>query len=371
MIIDWALERPGGPDPGAGSPDPGAGGPGEQRAPFAEPREQMLQTPGERLRTPHSRRRTPWAAMSYDGVGAGAEHHKITTADLAALQLRGEVQFTPIERLTDKRRLHSGGLAGWDATSPPYYPAMAESRQTQRQRPTTRQASERPGPAQTARHTHAAHPVQQGTDGEGRTHQPPSHGYVRKVQVNTSAGIVRPSADRDNAKEDAFSVQPFPDNVSRDDGEVAIGSPMSLTDYFNEGNFMPLYEMVRTETRDASADTSVRMCVRRSVHTCVRVRAQTYPTCLQRAQVSPPVRQAHHAAGARGNTTRLLVSPKRLTLSDQIAVEKYTPRQRYVCPARPVRPSTAPSARPARPARLARTRRQLAGGQCMCIIAIK
>ena len=364
MIIDWALEPP-----GAGGPD-GAGGPpgqeerarlasaGEQRAPSAEPREWLVQTPGERLRTPHSRRRTPWAAMSYDGASAGAERHKISTADLAALQLRGEVQFTPVERLPEKRQLHSGGLTGWDATSPSYHPAMAVSRQMQRECPTTRQASERPGPAQTARHARTAHAVQQNADGEDRTHQPPSPGYVRKVQVNTSAGTVRPSADRDNAKRDAFSVQPFPGNISMNDGEAAIGSPMSLTDYFNEGNFMPLYEMVRKRhAMHTRVQTQVCACAYMKACTRACVWTHTHTHACKRAQVSPPARQAHHAAGVRGKTTRLLVSPKRLTLSDQIAVEKcsmYTLRQRYVRPVRPARPSAARSARPALPAQLAR-----------------
>ena len=111
---------------------------------------------GERLRISHSRKRTPLAAMSYDGVSA--EHHAISAMDLAALQLRGEMQYTPVER----RQLHSGGICGWDAGSPATNPAMADVRQTQRERSTGRQAAERPGPApSTARHTHTANPVQQ------------------------------------------------------------------------------------------------------------------------------------------------------------------------------------------------------------------
>lgn len=112
---------------------------------LGSPRERLQHTPGERLRTSNSHKRTPWAAMSYDGV----ENHTITAMDLAALQLRGGVQYTPVER----RQLHSGRIAGLEAGSPTTQAAMADARQTQRELLTARQAAERPGPAQAARQT--------------------------------------------------------------------------------------------------------------------------------------------------------------------------------------------------------------------------
>ena len=71
--------------------------------------------------------------------------------------------------------------------------------------------------------------------------------------MSTAGGNVRTSADR-------FCIMPLrPGNDTTDEGEVRIGSPMSLTDYFNEGNFKPLYDMVRNYTRDANtrADRTV------------------------------------------------------------------------------------------------------------------
>ena len=128
------------------------------------PRERLQHTPGERLRTSHSRKRTPWAAMSYDGVSEREEKHAISAMDLAALQLRGEGQYTPAER----RQLASGGICGWDAGPVATHPAMADARQTHRQHSTARQAAERPGPVpSTARHTHTANPVQQVCMGVG------------------------------------------------------------------------------------------------------------------------------------------------------------------------------------------------------------
>ena len=183
MIINWALEKDskdrktsGARPTAAAAADSGSAArwtPGGQEnellahsSPHADqacfhvghglclsPPEQQQHTPGERLRTSHSRKRTPWAAMSYDGVSA--EHNAISAMDLAALQLRGEAQYTPLER----RQLHSGGICGWDAGSPVTHPAMADARQTQRERSTARQAAERPGPS--AGHAHTANPVQQ------------------------------------------------------------------------------------------------------------------------------------------------------------------------------------------------------------------
>ena len=57
--------------------------------------------------------------------------------------------------------------------------------------------------------------------------------------MSKAGGNVRTSADR------LYIMSPRPGNDTSDEGEVQMGSPMSLTDYFNDGNFRPLYDMVR------------------------------------------------------------------------------------------------------------------------------
>ena len=164
-----------------------------------------------------SRMRTPWAAMSYDGVHRGAEHHRVTRADLAALQLHGEVQYTPVTRMSGRRHLESGGLTGW---------GTGKSQQRQRELPSMPHAAERPGPAHTARG--AVKPSEADNTFPG---------YIREVRVSRDkfniSSVRSPSA--------VAATKIIPVSCTSDLGP---DTPTSLTDCFNEGNFIPLYDLV-------------------------------------------------------------------------------------------------------------------------------
>jgi hypothetical protein len=239
-------------------------------------------------RTTHTgglcRLRTPWGAQGsragqkHDGSNTSAHEQRMAPdADFRALWLQGHMHAklrdldTPRLEMSDRRQLHSGGVTAWDSRSPTRaHPdaSRKHKRNADRARPAT-EAGNGPAGCRSAART---------GDQEGAI-----PGYVREVHVKTGADKSRHAHIGDN--------------------ESAPASPTSLTDCFNEGNFMPVYELVSDEQTQAEAEDKWGL-------------SPTSPVSRQLAD-----QRSHSMAESR----RAFLTPKRQILSDSIAVEECSP----------------------------------------------
>lgn len=227
------------------------------------------------------RRRTPWAPMQ--SLGAG-EQHVTTDPDIGSLWLQGHMHATPrgadtqiqrrISSPPDRRPLHSGGVTAWDSLTPSRGQTCASQRQ---QRP---ENSRRTRPA-----TEAKTGTTDGMEQASNCAREIKPGYVREVSIKSGAKMTRAA----HIGEGEHLLQP--------------ASPTSLTDCFNEGNFMPLYDLVSDEHNQAEVEDMWGL--------------------------SPASPAQHNVANASSlsltDSKRAFLRLKRQTLSDSIAVEKCSP----------------------------------------------
>ena len=232
----------------------------------------------------HNRAKNPWAAMSHDGLNPSAEHDVMSAAALDALQLHGRsggVHATSVRTAQSPSWIGSPGLAAWGSGL-------------------SQVARQRPGPAQTARSEASS------TQIDKRDSTVPT--FIREVRVTTDKnnGILDFAREPSSKFASQNAAQARAAIFGQDETEISHGpdSTISITDCFNEGNFMQLYDLVSPDNNHVQTqhDDSWGLS----------------PTLPRSQQHSP-----------RGHwDTRRVLSPKRQTLSDSIELDNCT----AVCP---------------------------------------